>query len=139
MQENIRRIMLGGFGGRKMTGSYIAGRFLFLIVIGLVTYFWWPVVWNGDVTLHGDSGSLFTPMLSLLSVALNGGGSLLWVDKIYGGHPLFAEGQAGAANPVNMLVAYFFDPNYGAGLLHYIYMLVGGAGVYSLCRVLGKV
>lgn len=114
-----------------------AGRFAFLVVIGLVTYFWWPVVWDGKVTLHGDSGSLFTPMLALLSAGLNGGDSLLWVNKIYGGHPLFAEGQAGAASPVAMLVAYLFDPNYGAGLLHYIYMLVGGAGVYALCRVLG--
>lgn len=106
-------------------------------MIGLVTYFWWPAIWNGQVTLHGDSGSLFTPMLALLSTAWHGGDSLLWASKIYGGHPLFAEGQSGAASPVNILVAYLFDPNYGAGLLHYIYMLVGGTGVYSLCRVLG--
>lgn len=120
-----------------MIRRFIAGRFSFLLVIGLVTYLWWPAIWSGQVTLHGDSGSLFTPMLALLSASLNGGDSLLWVNKIYGGHPLFAEGQAGAASPVTLLVAYLFDPNYGAGLLHYIYMLVGGAGIYVLCRVLG--
>lgn len=120
-----------------MIERLIAGRFAFLLVIGLVTYFWWPAIWGGQVTLHTDSGTLFTPMLALLSAAWNGGDSFLWASKIYGGHPLFAEGQAGAASPVNILVAYLFDPNYGAGLLHYIYMLVGGAGVYALCRVLG--
>lgn len=136
-QEYIRIFTLGSCRGRKMMGCCITGRLAFLLVIGLVTYFWWPAIWDGQVALHTDSGTLFTPMLSLLSAALNGGDSFLWASKIYGGHPLFAEGQAGAASPVNILVAYLFDPDYGAGLLHYIYMLVGGAGVYALCRVLG--
>lgn len=120
-----------------MIRRFIAGRFSFLIVIGLITYFWWPAIWGEQVALHSDSATLFTPMLALLSAAWNGGDSLLWASKIYGGHPLFAEGQPGAASPVNILVASLFDPEYGAGLLHYIYTLVGGAGVYALCRVLG--
>lgn len=114
----------------------LAGRFAFTAVIFLATYLWWPALWAGKITLHTDSATLFMPLLSLLSKSLSGGESLLWVSQIYGGHPLFAEGQAGAASPVNMLVAYFTEPRYGLGLLHYIYMLIGGLGVYKLCNVL---
>lgn len=120
----------------KCLDKVLAGRFAFTTVIFLATYLWWPALWSGKITLHTDSATLFMPLLSLLSKSLNGGESLLWVSQIYGGHPLFAEGQAGAANPVNILVAYFADPRYGLGLLHYIYMLIGAWGVYKLCNVL---
>lgn len=120
----------------SLVNYLIEGRFAFLIVVGLATFFWWPSLWDGKILLHGDSAHLFLQLFSLQSRALDGNGSLLWVNEIYGGHPLFAEGQGGFANPLNIICAYIFEPTYGVGVLHWLCMVIGGGGIYRLCRFL---
>lgn len=112
------------------------GRLSFLLVVALVTGFWWPALWDGKVLIHGDAALVGLPLLRLLSHALHGRQSLLWLSGITGGHPLFAEGQGGFANPLSCLVAYLFDPPYGLGVLHWLSVLIGAGGVYALCRSL---
>ena len=122
--------------GKKLIGSLLNGRFAFLVVIGLVTYFWWPALWGGKLIVHGDAAHHGLSLLSYHSRVLAGDENVLWASRVYGGHPLFAEGQGGFANPLNIICAYFFEPINGIGVFHWLSVLVGAAGVYQLCRIL---
>lgn len=108
-----------------------------IVLIALVTYFWWPSLWRGQVIIHSDAAHHGYSLLVFLHEWLQGtGDSLLWFSDIYGGHPLFAESQGGFLNPLNLISAYLFEPKYGVGILHWMDMLVAGFGVYTLCRIL---
>lgn len=112
------------------------GNFAFLLVLGLATYFWWPALWGGKVLIHGDAAHHGLSLLSLHARVLTGVEDVLWSSRIYGGHPLFAEGQGGFANPLNIFCAYLFEPTYGIGVFHWLSVLLGAAGIYQLCRAL---
>ncbi len=120
---------------RSANGLREAG--VVLLYVALVSYFWWPSLWNEQLIIHADSAHLGLSLLQLLHGWLHGEvDSLLWSSGIYGGHPIFAESQGGFLNPLNLICAYFFEPEYGVGVLHWLDMLVAGLGVYTLCRVL---
>lgn len=108
-----------------------------VVLILLVTYFWWPALWSGQVIVHADAAHHGLSLLSFHSQALLGNRELLWDSGIYGGHPLFAEGQGGFANPLNILCALLFEPAYGIGVFHWLSMLLSGMGVYCLALTLG--
>lgn len=129
------------FNSRNLIGAGYAERWrevgALSLYVALVTYFWWPSLWHGQLIIHADSAHLGLSLLKLLHGWLHGGAdSLLWSSGIYGGHPIFAESQGGFLNPLNLLCAYFFEPEYGVGVLHWLDMLVAGLGVYALCRAL---
>lgn len=107
-----------------------------LIYIILVTSFWWPSLAHGLLIIHGDAAHHGLSLLTMLSNWFDGEDSLLWSSGIYGGHPLFAESQGGFLNPINLLGAYFFEPTYGFGVVHWLDMLISGLGIYCLCRTL---
>ncbi|MCB1706240.1 MAG: YfhO family protein [Halioglobus sp.] len=118
-------------------GSVWQGQLAIAILIAMVSYFWWPALTQGKVILHTDSAhhglSLLTMLHQWLHHELD---SLLWTPGIYGGHPLFAEGQGAFLNPLNVIVAYFFPPTDAIGIVHWLDMLASGLGVYVLCRLL---
>jgi hypothetical protein len=107
----------------------------------LTTMFWAPALFGRQTLFHGDFLIVGLPQFDLLARALHGQASLLWSNEVYGGHPLFAEGQGAFAQPVNLLVAAIVAPLfgavYGANFLLWWSMLCGGIGVAGLCRSLG--
>ncbi|HQW19083.1 MAG TPA: YfhO family protein [Rhodocyclaceae bacterium] len=115
----------------------LRGRYAFILIIVLVTWFWLPSLLDGKLIIHGDSGLHGLPLIWLHHQALTGQESLLWSSRIYGGHPMFAEGQGGFANPLNILSVWLFEPLYALGFLHWSTVLTAAIGVFCLCRVLG--
>jgi hypothetical protein len=107
-----------------------------LVLIALVTYFWWPSLWDSHIIIHADAAHHGLSLLSFHAQALHRGRELLWDSGIYGGHPLFAEGQGGFASPLNILIAFLFEPEYGIGVFHWLSMLLSGIGVYCLALTL---
>ena len=81
MNISMRRLLYKG----DFVGGLINGRFAFLIVVGLVTYFWWPALWEGKLIIHGDSAHHGLSLLAYHSRALAGDESVLWASRIYGG------------------------------------------------------
>lgn len=102
----------------------------------LVTWFWIPGLLGNGIIIHGDSAHHGLSLLHKLSEALWEEGSLVWDSRIYGGHPLFAEGQGAFLNPLSVLTALVFDPFTGTTILHWLAMLTGGLGTYCLSRQL---
>jgi len=106
-----------------------------------VSIFWAPAIFEHKSIIHGDFYGHSLPLMDMHSRALRDPGTLLWQDKTYGGHPMFAEGQGGFAHPVNMFFAWVIAPLFGVitaeNLLHWFCMIFGGAGVLMICRQLG--
>ncbi|AIY43987.1 hypothetical protein LT85_4829 [Collimonas arenae] len=100
--------------------------------------FWWPTLFDGKTLIHGDSIIHGLPLFDFHSKFLHGGDTPLWTNKVFGGHPLFAEGQGGFANPLNILSAWLLPPIIGVNIFHLVCMLIGGCGVFALCRMLGN-
>jgi len=111
------------------------------VLLILVTAFWAPAIFEHKTIIHGDFPGHSLPLMDVQSRALRDFGSLLWEDKTYGGHPLFAEGQGGFAHPVNMLFAWVIAPLFGViaadNLFHWFYMMFGGIGILLVCRQFG--
>lgn len=131
MQIYIGQSWLSGTVMRKM--KEVTPVILFIV---LVTWFWWPSLWQGDVIIHADAAHHGWTLLSVLHNWIWDEADLLWDSGIYGGHPLFAESQGGFLNLTNLLSALLFKPEYGVGVLHWLNMLVAGLGLYVLCRQL---
>lgn len=107
----------------------------------LVTWFWKPTLFDGQSIIHGDSIVLGHSLLALQANSFHHLGQLVWADGLYGGHPIFAEGQGAFASPFNMILAWVIVPLIGlvpaTNLGHYLLMLVAGIGVIGLTRSLG--
>lgn len=111
---------------------------VFFALLLLTLAFWWPTLIGGKSLIHGDSIIHGLPLFDFHSRFLHGGDTPLWTDKVYGGHPLFAEGQGGFANPLNILLAWLLPPVIGSNIFHLACMLIAAGGVFVLCRLLGR-
>jgi hypothetical protein len=110
-------------------------------VLILTLLLWAPALFQGGTIFHGDFLSVALPQFDLLARSIQGTESVLWSDGVYGGHPLFAEGQGAFADPFYLfaagVVAPVFGTVYAVNFLLCWSTFWGGAGVAGLCRSLG--
>ena len=105
-----------------------------LIPVVLATWLYAPALFCGKTQIHGDSILHSLSVLDFNRKWLHDGVSPLWSNLVYGGHPYFAEGQGGFFNPINIVVAFFFDPVAGLNVYNWITIILGATGTYFLCR-----
>ena len=104
------------------------------VVAGLSAYLLYPALFLDRSLVHADNLHHGYALLKFQHDVVHKGVSPLWTNLVYGGHALFAEGQAGLSNPVNYLVVWLFRPEFGHNLLHWLGMTGFGVGCYGLCR-----
>ena len=111
------------------------------LLLALVIVLWSPALLHGRTILHGDSIIHSVPLMRLQAEWFRGRAALSWAPGIYGGHPLFAEGQGGFASPLNLLFAGVVTPLLGVvasmNLFHAVTMALAGLGVIGLARETG--
>jgi len=96
-----------------------------------------PVLAGRATFVQGDALSVSLPLQHVLADALSRGELPLWSNEIYGGHPIFAEGQGGFAHPLNWLLFGTLPTVYAHGLLHLLCLWIAALGTFALCRALG--
>jgi hypothetical protein len=106
----------------------------FFILLTMASLFYRLPLFFGYSQVHSDGLVFSLPLQHLLVDFFTNNGNLLWSNLISGGHPIFAEAQGGFANPINMIVGLLMDGRYGYNFLHWLSMVLGGVGVYGLCR-----
>lgn len=120
-----------------MPASRLQSLLPLLVCFALIGAVYAPFLFEGYVQIHGDGVAFSVPMLQLLKSSLARGELPFWTELAYGGHPVFAEGQIGALNPLNVLVAALFAPIIGHTVYHLLAMLISAAGAFALARRLG--
>lgn len=91
--QNISRDSWGAFHGLTL-----------LLAIGL-TYFFWPVLWQGGGLVGGDIYSYFFPQKQFLAESLRSGELPLWNNRTGHGYPIVGESQTGVFYPFHLLYA----------------------------------
>ncbi len=110
---------------------------LLLLFLGLAVYLYAPALFQNKSPVFGDSIVHGLPLFDFHSRILHQDLPALWTDKVYGGHPLHAEGQGAFAHPLNITIASLFNPLLGQNVFHFICIVFSAVGVYGLCRCLG--
>jgi len=105
-----------------------------LLIAVMSTCFYFPVLFQNQTQIHAEGVSLGMALMHMLSSAIKGDSSMLWTTGIYGGHPIFAEGQGGFANPLHLLIAWLLPPIPGYNLHQFLSMFLSGVGTYGMCR-----
>lgn len=106
-------------------------------VIILASLLYFDGLFLSKSVMHGDSIVHGYPVLSYHASVLDGENNPLWSNKLYGGHPIHAEGQFAFFSPLNNLVAFVFEPAVGQNVYHWLTLILTGLGVLALCRSLG--
>jgi hypothetical protein len=103
-----------------------------------IAIMWWPALVAGRTIVQGDAALYGLPLWHVLRQALAGHGALTWLPGLYGGHPMFAEGQGGFVAPLNLAFGGIVAPLAGTiaamNLFPVATMLLGGLGLILLCR-----
>lgn len=97
----------------------------------------WPHVLGVGVYAESDTFTFFYPVYATLHASLNAGELPLWTPYLFGGFPLFAEGQIGALYPPSYVATQLLSPIEGFLLLRVFHIGVAVAGAYLLARTLG--
>ncbi|MBP8926861.1 MAG: hypothetical protein KBG75_13455 [Pseudomonadales bacterium] len=108
-----------------------------LILFVMCVVFWWPALAQGKILIHGETIHFDLLMMVLQSRVFDPDPGILWNDMLYGGFPLFAEGQAGFAQPLKLLLALLFDPASAMMAYHFLAMFTGAFGMLFLGREIG--
>lgn len=98
------------------------------------TLYFAPALFEGKLQATGESINISYPLFHHLAEAIRGHRSMLWSENVYGGHPLFAEGQGGFANPLVIGLAALAPSPTGFGAMLWLNAWLFSAGLYWLCR-----
>jgi hypothetical protein len=107
-----------------------------LILALLCGYLLYPALFFDQSLVHDDNLHHGYALLKFQHDVIYHGLSPLWTNLVYGGHALFAEGQAGLSNPFNYLIAWLLPPEFGHNFIHWLAMFTFGTGCYGLARTL---
>ena len=116
----------------------MAGELLALaVLLGAIVAVFWPMLLGIGVYAESDTFTYFYPVFAQLHASLRAGELPLWTPNVFGGFPLFAEGQIGALYPPALLAAQLASPVDGFLLLRVFHVAVATLGAFALARVLG--
>lgn len=95
-----------------------------------------PALMAGRIPIQDDVRIFYFPLLVATADALNAGQLPLWTPAIFGGYPLFADGEAGMLYPFHLLLKVM-SPEAALVALRLLHSFLGAAFTYGLVRALG--
>lgn len=91
----------------------------------------------GDTVFYERDTELFyQPLLRWYFDQVHGGYLPLWITAIFGGYPLFADGELGMLYPPNVLLAPFLTADSFLTVSRALHLFLAGAFMYAFMRVL---
>lgn len=134
---NQARRSLGRALSHRVTVVVLREGLALAILIGAVVAVFWPMLVGIGVYAESDTFTFFYPVFAQLHASLQAGELPLWTPNVFGGFPLFAEGQIGALYPPAILAAQLASPVDGFLLLRVFHITVAVLGAFALSRALG--
>ncbi|MCC6179971.1 MAG: hypothetical protein IT305_32050 [Chloroflexi bacterium] len=92
----------------------------------------------GNVVFYEKDTELFyQPLGRWYAEQVRAGDSALWIPLIFGGYPLFADGELGMLYPLNLLLVPLLTPTTVLTVMRAIHLFLGGAFAILYLRTLG--
>ncbi|MBI4319687.1 MAG: YfhO family protein [Chloroflexi bacterium] len=90
----------------------------------------------GTIFYENDTVVFYFPLLATWAQSLARGEILLWTPKIFGGFPLFAEGEAGMLYPISLVLLRLLPFEQAFVWITPIHLGLGGVFAYLYVRLL---
>jgi hypothetical protein len=89
----------------------------------------------GAVAFERDTTAFYYPLAAWSWQQLHGVGKIpLWTPQIFGGYPIFADGEHGLASPLVLLAMLLMPADAALIALRLVHLLVAAFGTYALAR-----
>ena len=124
-------------GGRVLAAPFWADTAAVSLLLAVVALVHWPSISGVALYARSDTLTFFYPVFAALQSALRDGELPLWSPRIFGGFPLFSEGQIGALYPPAWLVVRLASPIDGFLALRVFHVSLAVIGPYVFARTLG--
>ena len=95
-----------------------------------------PAVTGREISWQDDTKYFYYPILTQLAAALKNGALPLWEPGVFGGYPLFADGEAGMLYPPNLIALRLLEPAAALTTLRLVRFYLAGAFTYAYLRSL---
>lgn len=106
-------------------------------VLAAVAVVFWPLLLGVGVYAQSDTFTFFFPVFAALYDAIRAGELPFWTPHVFGGFPLFAEGQIGALYPPSHIAAQLPSAVEAFLVLRVFHVGVATLGAFALARALG--
>ncbi|MGI8422596.1 MAG: YfhO family protein [Chloroflexota bacterium] len=115
--------------------SPLARDALALLGLGGVTLiYFWPALAYGLIAYENDTRIFYLPLFLKLGAALKSGQLPLWSPEIFGGYPIFADGEAGSLYPPHLLALLLLPIETAFTWLRPIRFFQAALFTYLFCR-----
>lgn len=120
---------------KKISGA-VPDALVILIITLAVGLFFSQSLLNGTIFYESDTSLFYYPVLAEIADALRQGTLPLWSPYIFGGYPLFADGEGGVLHPVNLILLTFFPLEQALVWLVVIRFFLAAIFMYGYGRVI---
>ena len=107
------------------------------ILAGATLAMFWPAIAHGLVAYENDTRIFYYPLFTRLGEAVKQGLLPLWSPQIFGGYPIFADGEAGTLYPVHLLALLLLPAETAFLWSRPIRFFQGAIFTYLFCRTIG--
>ncbi len=97
----------------------------------------WPAIATGQIAYENDTRIFYYPIFARLGAALKQGLLPLWSPQIFGGYPIFADGETGALYPLHLFLLLLLPVDTAFIWLRPIRFFQGEVFFYLFCRTIG--
>ena len=91
----------------------------------------------GRIFYERDTYLFYEPLGRWVAEQLRAGNVPLWIPSIFGGYPVFADGELGVLYPPNLLVVPFIPVELGMAVMRALHLFLASAFMLAFLRVLG--
>jgi hypothetical protein len=112
-----------------------AGAVLLLALVTLAAF--WETVAHGLVASENDTRIFYYPLFVRLGEAIKAGQLPLWSSQLFGGYPIFADGEAGTLYPLHLLSLLVLPIETAFIWMRPVRFFQAAVFTYLLCRCIG--
>ncbi|HET7771558.1 MAG TPA: YfhO family protein, partial [Chloroflexota bacterium] len=99
--------------------------------------YFWPAVAHGLIGYENDTRIFYLPLFLKLGAALKSGQLPLWSPELFGGYPIFADGEAGSLYPPHLLALLLLPIETAFIWLRPVRFFQAAVFTYLFCRTVG--
>ena len=106
-----------------------------IVLCALILF--WSGLTRQVVAYERDTYAFYMPLTDWFAEQLRAGHFALWTPLVFGGYPLFADGEIGVFYPLNLLLLPFVPADLLLTPLRALHLVVVGVGMMHFLRALG--